>query len=284
MKPLDEEALKGLPEQVQDQIRKQKPRIAEVSAVHSKFRDGVKEGLATTDFFSEESDGTKKLFCIAGPFLESLTTGHVVVIDELDARLHPLLTKAIVRLFNSSVSNPNNAQLIFATHDTNLLDNDMLRRDQIWFTEKDAARRNRSLLIGGDEGAQRCGFRKELHCRTIRRNSFSRGFGSRFRWRPAMARPVKLTDTKKEWFRRSQLGRERSFETREELEALSDRLRRREERSQTTLRPSRQELPRNLVRAGNLRRRRQHVEPGRQGLGNQRQGASEAITRSIMSG
>ncbi len=135
-KPLDEEALKRLPEQVQDQIRKQKPRIAEVSAVHSKFRDGVKEGLATTDFFSEESDGTKKLFCIAGPLLESLTFGRVVVLDELDARLHPLLTKAVVRLFNSSVSNPNNAQLIFATHDTNLLDNDMLRRDQIWFTEK----------------------------------------------------------------------------------------------------------------------------------------------------
>jgi hypothetical protein len=59
-----------------------------------------------------------------------------VCIDELDAKLHPLITKAIVNLFNSSNTNPKNAQLIFATHDTNLLQYANLRRDQIWFVEK----------------------------------------------------------------------------------------------------------------------------------------------------
>jgi AAA15 family ATPase/GTPase len=54
----------------------------------------------------------------------------------LDSRLHPLLTQAIIRLFNSPETNPKNAQLVFTTHDTNLLCHSKLRRDQIWFTEK----------------------------------------------------------------------------------------------------------------------------------------------------
>jgi len=59
-----------------------------------------------------------------------------LIIDELDARLHPIITRQIIKLFNDKNYNTNNAQLIFATHDTNLLDNKFFRRDQIWFTEK----------------------------------------------------------------------------------------------------------------------------------------------------
>jgi hypothetical protein len=55
----------------------------------------------------------------------------------MDAHLHPLLTKHLVSLFNSAAYNPNGAQLVFTSHNTNLLDLDILRRDQIWFTEKD---------------------------------------------------------------------------------------------------------------------------------------------------
>jgi len=69
--------------------------------------------------------------------LDNLHTGNQLVIDEFDARLHPLITREIIRLFNSTETNPRHAQLIFMTHDTNLLDKDFLRRDQIWFTEKD---------------------------------------------------------------------------------------------------------------------------------------------------
>ena len=58
------------------------------------------------------------------------------MVDELDAKLHPFLTREIVRLFTNNETNPHGAQLIFATHDTNLLDLSILRRDEIWFTEK----------------------------------------------------------------------------------------------------------------------------------------------------
>jgi len=86
--------------------------------------------------FSDESEGTKKYFYLAGPVIDALDKGVALVIDELDARLHPLLTRTVVKLFNSKATNPHNAQLIFATHDTNLLSANIFRRDQIWFTEK----------------------------------------------------------------------------------------------------------------------------------------------------
>ncbi len=107
-----------------------------ISTTHHKFKDGVKEGVVNMDFSREESEGTKKFFRIAGPLLDCLMNGRIICIDEFDAKLHPLLTRAVVHLFNSADSNPKNAQLIFTTHDTNLLHHGNLRRDQIWFTEK----------------------------------------------------------------------------------------------------------------------------------------------------
>jgi hypothetical protein len=89
------------------------------------------------DLDDHESEGTKKLFSMAGPLVEALKEGQLLVIDELDARLHPLMTREIISLFNSQQTNSQHAQLIFTTQDTNLLDNRLLRRDQIWFTEKD---------------------------------------------------------------------------------------------------------------------------------------------------
>jgi AAA15 family ATPase/GTPase len=88
------------------------------------------------DFDNFESEGTKKFFSYSGPIIESLLTGTALVVDELDSRLHPSLTRKIVELFNSRELNPKNAQLIFVAHDINLLDPTLLRRDQIYFTEK----------------------------------------------------------------------------------------------------------------------------------------------------
>ena len=85
----------------------------------------------------EESEGSKKLVALSGPLVDTLENARVLFIDEFDARLHPIISKKIVELFNSAKTNPQNAQLVVATHDTNLLDKDLLRRDQIWFTEKD---------------------------------------------------------------------------------------------------------------------------------------------------
>lgn len=89
------------------------------------------------NFAEHESEGSRKLFAMAGPLVLALECGYTFCIDEIDIKLHPLITRAIISLFNSKETNPKGAQLIFATHDANLLDNRLLRRDQIWFVEKD---------------------------------------------------------------------------------------------------------------------------------------------------
>lgn len=84
-----------------------------------------------------ESLGTQKLFMIGGLIIKALSNGGVIVIDELDKSLHPLLTRMLIKLFHNKKTNPKNAQLIFASHDSSLLDNELFRRDQIYFVEKD---------------------------------------------------------------------------------------------------------------------------------------------------
>lgn len=84
-----------------------------------------------------ESEGTLAYFGLLGPVLTTLTSGGLLFIDEITTSLHPLLAMEIVRLFNSPTENPNGAQLLFTTHDTSLLDGQLLRRDQVWLTEKD---------------------------------------------------------------------------------------------------------------------------------------------------
>lgn len=86
---------------------------------------------------AEESTGTNTYFRLIGEVEKALETGCLLVADEMDAYLHPLLTQHIVSLFNSTENNPHGAQLIFSSHNTNFLDLNLMRRDQIWFTEKD---------------------------------------------------------------------------------------------------------------------------------------------------
>jgi len=114
------------------------PEGNEIQTLHKKYdQDQQFTEYESFNMNKNESQGTLKLFSLLGPVIESLLNGHVLVIDELDSRLHPLLTNFIIKLFNSSEHNIHNAQLIFNTHDTNLLSNKVFRRDQIWFTEKD---------------------------------------------------------------------------------------------------------------------------------------------------
>lgn len=87
----------------------------------------------------EESDGTRKLFAYAGPWLDILTQGKILFADELDTSLHPQIMRFLLSLFHTSKTNQANGQLIFTTHDTSLLDQDLVRRDQVWFVEKDQA-------------------------------------------------------------------------------------------------------------------------------------------------
>jgi hypothetical protein len=116
------------------------PRIgAGVQLRHRADPDGGEVVLP----FDQESQGTRTFFELSAFIITVLKVGGVLLVDELDRSLHPHLALRIVEMFSDPATNPNNAQLIFNTHDTNLLDTRILRRDQIWFTEK------------GDDGATR---------------------------------------------------------------------------------------------------------------------------------
>ena len=105
---------------------------------HKKFdKDNKEIGLTIFELDKEESKGTRKFFKMSAPILNTLREGKILIIDEMDASLHPMLTKHLIRLFHNREINKHNAQLIFATHDTNLLNPALFRRDQIWLTEKD---------------------------------------------------------------------------------------------------------------------------------------------------
>lgn len=84
----------------------------------------------------QESDGTRAYLALLGPIVLAIRNGGVICVDELDSSLHPLLALNLIRLFSEKSLNPKGAQLIFNTHDTNLLSGSVLRRDQIWFAEK----------------------------------------------------------------------------------------------------------------------------------------------------
>lgn len=132
------EDLLEIPEEFRTLLISKKLQADDIYTTHKKYNaEGEVISLEQFDLDKNESDGTQKLFAFSGLILETLRKGEILVIDELDARLHPLITRTIIDLFNSKETNINNAQLIFTTHDTNLLSDKIFRRDQIWFTEKD---------------------------------------------------------------------------------------------------------------------------------------------------
>jgi AAA15 family ATPase/GTPase len=107
-------------------------KIVEVKLLHK----GDDSDSVDLDFMSEESAGTQRLFALIGPWTDILDRGLTVFIDEIEASLHPILVRNLLSLIFSAEHNPNGAQVIFTTHSPVLLDNTLMRRDQIWFTEK----------------------------------------------------------------------------------------------------------------------------------------------------
>jgi AAA15 family ATPase/GTPase len=103
----------------------------EVKTIHS-----VIGGETCSLGLEEESDGTQRLFWLAGLWLEALSKGKILFVDELHESLHPKLLRFLVAQFHNPKVNRFNAQLIFTTHDTSILDQKFLRRDQVWFVEK----------------------------------------------------------------------------------------------------------------------------------------------------
>jgi len=108
-----------------------------INFYHRGIDSNGKKMLVNFDI-EEESEGTKRFFEISGILIDVFEKGSICVVDELEESLHPGLVKNIIELFHNSEINKNNAQLIFTTHETNLLNLDLLRRDQIWFTEKNS--------------------------------------------------------------------------------------------------------------------------------------------------
>ncbi|MCP4217029.1 MAG: ATP-binding protein [bacterium] len=114
----------------------------EISTVHKKFDENNMPVAEEKFQLQNESAGTQALFAFAAPIYQTLKEGHILVIDELTSKLHPLLTRALIEFFHQyKCKNGDNeavqGQLIFAGHDTNVLTNLFFRRDQIWFTQKD---------------------------------------------------------------------------------------------------------------------------------------------------
>lgn len=127
-----------LPEDMSDEERQKimnrfKRRI---KTTHPVFHNGVEIGQEVFDL-SRESTGTMKLLGLATFVVEALYNGSVIIVDELDKNLHPLLTRMIIRLFHNPEYNNKSAQLIFSTHDISLIDRDLLRLDQIFIADKD---------------------------------------------------------------------------------------------------------------------------------------------------
>ena len=180
--PLDDSFFPtGLPQKIKEDFLKRHPNemMRSLKSAHTfQHKDG-NTSLRLFDSEEMESEGTLKILDLSGPIINTLINGYTLVVDELDAKLHPFLTKKLINIFNSRKGNPNNAQLIFATHDTNLLNNEILRRDQIWFAEKDRTHESTILkrlseIEMTDDGE----FRKVRRDRIFEKDYFDKKYGA----------------------------------------------------------------------------------------------------------
>ena len=112
-------------------------KIGEVktSSIHRGLNQAGEEELFTLEL-SDESDGTRRLMSLAPGIERVLQKGGILMVDEIDRELHPLLVEFIISKFQSPETNPGHAQIIFTTHDTELLNMEILRKDQVYFVDK----------------------------------------------------------------------------------------------------------------------------------------------------
>lgn len=122
-----------LPDELKNKIAEdlKEKKMLDVSSLHKSV-----QGDDVYFDFDEESDGTKKFLAFIGPWIDTLENGYVLVIDELHDNFHPLMVRFLIELFHSSETNSKNAQLIFTSHETSVMTQEIFRRDQVWFCEK----------------------------------------------------------------------------------------------------------------------------------------------------
>lgn len=128
---------KDMPEVLKEFLSDKEGKFIRVESKHDVYnKNGESIDEEVFNVRQHESEGTQKIIELLGFIFTILGEGRLFIIDELDAKLHPLLTRAIIQLFTDRKINRHGAQLIFTTHDTNQLNLDYVRRDEIWFTEK----------------------------------------------------------------------------------------------------------------------------------------------------
>lgn len=132
---------------IQDLQKKTQEKDFQILTYHRKYDDNnVLVDTVPFDLDRQESEGTKKLLYLLGPWYDALKNGRILIMDELDSRLHSHLTLRLIDFFHKY--NHNNAQLICAVHDSALLNNELFRRDQIWFIEKNQFGASELLSLG----------------------------------------------------------------------------------------------------------------------------------------
>jgi AAA15 family ATPase/GTPase len=132
---VDEEKI---PDEVKKILKKDGEDLSKLRSVKVETQHVSDDGsVVSFDFEDQESDGTQKLFRLAGPWLNVLKNGYCLVMDELHNSLHPKLVAYLVSMFHNPEINKCGAQLIFVTHETSLLNQDTFRQDQVWFCEKE---------------------------------------------------------------------------------------------------------------------------------------------------
>jgi AAA15 family ATPase/GTPase len=140
-----------LPRQIQHDIIKQ--HKYSIKTIHPVYDNGHIIEFQPFEL-NEESAGTQILYALGGLILKQFETGGLIWFDEFNNSLHPKLCRFLIKLFHNSKSNPNNTQLILATHETSLLDNSLFRKDQIWFTEKTVTGQTELFSASDFEGIQ----------------------------------------------------------------------------------------------------------------------------------
>ena len=136
--PMTEEMLSGLPKELKSLILSSNSDALQVKTHHNKY-DHLGNVVANDvefDLMRDESLGTQKFFALLGPIYNSLLNGSLLIIDELDARLHTNLSRLIIEFYQSAFNNPNKSQFLFATHNTQFMDKTLFRRDQLFLIDK----------------------------------------------------------------------------------------------------------------------------------------------------
>lgn len=136
-KTLTPDMLEGFPSEMKKTLLSMNKDLVRIKTVHAKReKNGRTVGEVQFDLMTDESLGSQKFFALLGPIYDSLKNGHLLIIDELDARLHPYVSRLILDFYLTPANNPRNAQFIFTTHNPQFLNKDILRRDQLLFVNK----------------------------------------------------------------------------------------------------------------------------------------------------